>query len=61
MRTDSKTVTESIAYILQVMGAILFVVGMVSLIPTAFSFSLPLGIAYLGIIMLLIGAILDRL
>lgn len=57
----SQSPKEALTYILTVVGTISFLTGLCSYMPTVFVYSFPLGLVYLGIVMVLVGAIVERI
>jgi hypothetical protein len=63
MAKDKKepTVTEAIAYILHWFGFMALLIGLGGLVPKAFDYGLPAGLAYSGVVLIALSAILRRL
>lgn len=55
------TTIEAITYITATLGLFFILVGLISFMPTVFVYSFPLGLAYLGITMVLLAMVLRLL
>jgi hypothetical protein len=61
MQNPSPSPLQAFIYILLVIGTLLFLVGLLAFVPLAFHYQLSVGLVYLGVVMILLSVLLDRL